>query len=419
MRHVAVVGASLAGLSAAEALRDFGFDGQITLLDADPELPYDRPPLSKQLLLGQSSPEDLALRPRSWYDERGVQLRLGERVDAVDVTGRTLRLTGDRILDFDGLVIACGAAARALPGPSAPPAVASRIQRLRTLSDARRLRDDLQPGRHLIVVGAGFVGLEVAAAARKRGLVVTVLETAPTPLNRVFGPVVGGWFVDLHERHGVQMRCGVEVAAIESAAEKLTVTLRGGQRLGADIVLAGVGADPATGWLAGSGVSLGNGVRCQADLSTSVAGIVAAGDVACWPNPLFGECMRVEHWTNATEQGRHAAATLLGERAPYEAVPYFWTDQYEAKARFVGRAAATDVFAVDVPKPNALIALYGRHGLLRGAVCINAPRRLAQYRDAIRERMPWDVAVAGLTDCPKPAYPTGTAVVHHLGGRSA
>ncbi|MGY1885049.1 NAD(P)/FAD-dependent oxidoreductase [Blastococcus sp. SYSU DS0753] len=386
MRRIAIVGASLAGVSAAEGLRDRGFDGDITVVDGEAGLPYDKPPLSKKALLDASADGELPLHPESWYDERGIGLRLGRRVLSMDGSSRSLQLDGGSELGFDGLVIATGSAARELPVPCGEP---SRIHRLRTWEDSRRLRADLVPGRHLVVVGAGFIGLEVAATARQLGVDVTVVETAATPLNRAFGPQVGEWIRRLHERNGVDVRCAVALRQITPARGGFTVEFAEGPTLSADVVLAGVGAVPQTDWLAGSGLALANGVRCAPDLSTGMPRVVAAGDVAQWHNSLFGEDMRVEHWTNAVEQGRHAAGTLLGEREDYRAVPYFWSDQHEAKIRFVGRADAGDDIVLEEPKPNALVALYGRGGVLRGAVCVATPRRLAEYREAIRSRTPW------------------------------
>jgi NADPH-dependent 2,4-dienoyl-CoA reductase/sulfur reductase-like enzyme len=405
LRRIAIVGASLAGVSAVEGLRERGFDGDITLLDAEASLPYDKPPLSKGALAGNQEYGDLPLHPQDWYDGRGVELRLGRRVRAVDPSTRTLHLEGAGELSYDGLVIATGAAARELPVPCGEP---SRIHRLRTVEDSQRLRADLLPGRHLVVVGAGFIGLEVTATARQLGLQVTVVESAATPLNRVFGDQVGDWIRRLHERNGVEVRCGVALREISADRHGFTVHVGDGPPLSADVVLAGVGAAPQTGWLDGSGIAVANGIRCSSDLRTSLPDVVAAGDVVQWRNGLFGEEMRVEHWTNAVEQGRHAAGTLLGERDDYRAVPYFWTDQHEAKIRFVGRASAGDDIAIEEPKPGALVALFGRRGVLRGAVCVNTPRRLAQYREAIRTRTSWEEAAGEIGGDRLAALTTGS-----------
>src|SRR5690606_32463443 len=300
--------------------------------------------------------------------------------------GRVVALADGPVVEFDGLVIATGAAPRPLPLPC-PDGL--RVHQLRTLADARGLAAAMVPGRHLVVVGAGFIGLEVASTARQLGLEVTVLEAASAPLNRVFGTAVGGWFRRLHEHHGVTVRCGSPPEAVETSGNGVRVRLRDGSRISADLVLAGVGAGPVTGWLQGSGLDIADGVRCRPDLATGVPGVVAAGDVARWHNRLFGEEMRVEHWTNAVEQGRHAAATLLGAREPYCPVPYFWTDQFDAKVRVVGRVDPGGEVAWEREDDTSLVVVFGREGVVQGAVCVNAPKRLAHYRRAIADRVAW------------------------------
>lgn len=392
MRHVAIVGASLAGISVAEGLRDRGFDGRISLIDAEARSPYDKPPLSKGVLTGDVELDATALRPATWYDEQAVDLRLGTRIVGVDTTERQLRIAAGGTLGYDGLVVASGAAARRLTGRCAQPEL---LHTLRSADDAAQLRDALRPGRRLVIVGGGFIGLEVAAAARSLGVEVTVVETAPTLLSRAFPASVGNWVANLHANNGVQVICdtGVEEVTVGGCGYKVRLSE---ETLTADVVLTGIGAAPAVEWLSGSGVQIDNGVRCAPDLSTGVPGVVAAGDVAHWRNPTFGEEMRVEHWTNAVEQGRHAAGTLLGARDSFAAVPYFWTDQFDSKIRFVGRAAPTDDVALGQSQNGSLIALFGRNGVLRGAVCVNAARQLATYRAAIADRVAWNDAVTTL-----------------------
>lgn len=393
MDHVVVVGGSLAGVSAAEGLRDGGFEGAIDLLDAGHELPYDRPPLSKEVLSGSKTMADIALRPARWFDERQVNLQLGIRATSLDVTKRSLRLSDGRETSYDGLVIATGAVARELPIPAERP---ERIHLLRTSADAERLRAHLAPGTHMVVIGAGFIGLEAAAVARRQGCRVTLIETAETPLHRVLGTVAGNWFQGMHEKNGVEVLCGVTPLRVERVDGNDVVVLSDSRRISADVVLAGVGARPNIDWLSGSGLQLGDGVECGPDLSTSAGGVVAAGDVARWPNQLFDQLMRVEHWTNAVEQGRHAAATLLGRSAPYSPVPYFWSDQYDAKARFVGTASGYEQTSFDIPKAGTFVALYGRAGRLVGALCVNLPRRLAEYRQAIEAAAGYDELASAL-----------------------
>lgn len=396
MRHVVVVGASLAGVNAIEGLRERGFTGHITLVGAERHLPYDRPPLSKEALTDGIDTERLALRPPHWYDDHGVTLRLGQRARGLEPATRRLWLESGEQLDFDGLVVATGSSVRRfahrLCGDPA------RLCQLRSLDDAQRLRAQLAPGRRLVVLGAGFIGLEVAATARLLGLEVTVIDVASAPLVRALG-AAGSWFAELHAAHGVDIRCGTSVGRIDPRpGGGVVVQSPGRETLEADIFLESVGASPTVDWLEGSGLELDDGVVCGADLRTSHPAIVAAGDVSRWHNECFGESMRVEHWTNAVEQGRHAAGTLLGERDSYQSIPYFWTDQFSAKARFVGRADATDDIIVE-RGPDSAVFLFGRAGRLRGALCVNAPRRLARCRLAIRDRMSWAEAASDLATC--------------------
>jgi NADPH-dependent 2,4-dienoyl-CoA reductase/sulfur reductase-like enzyme len=391
VKHVAIIGASLAGVSAAEGLRDRGYQGGITLIDAESRTPYDKPPLSKGVLVGDADPEAVALRPSAWYGDNAVDLRLDTRIARLDTAARRLRTDTGEEMEYEGLIVATGAAARRLRCCARP----EDLPTLRSFDDAARLRAELRPGRHLVVVGGGFIGLEAAASARRLGVEVTVVETAATLLSRVFPASVGQWFAGLHEANGVRIVCGTSVEELTVGACGYKVRLTN-ETLAADAVLTGIGAAPAVGWLAGSGLELDDGVRCAPDLSTGAPDVVAAGDVVRWHNGLFGESMRVEHWTNAVEQGRHAAGTLLGNRDAYRAVPYFWTDQHDAKVRFVGRTSGSDDVAIGRPKDGSLIALFGRDGVLRGAVCINAARQLATYRTAIYDRLAWHDAVSTL-----------------------
>ncbi|WP_062214064.1 NAD(P)/FAD-dependent oxidoreductase [Streptomyces sp. NBRC 109706] len=389
MRRVAIVGGSLAGLNAADALREHGFRGEITLISAEDELPYDRPPLSKEALLAGVEMEKLRLRAPEWYEENGITTRLGHAAVRLEPARRRVLLDEGTAVEYDGLVVATGSRARRLPSAeNAPP-----VHVLRTVEDGLRLRQELRPGRHLALIGAGFIGLEIAATARQLGLDVTVVEVGRVPLTRALGDEVGAWFRALHGRHGVEIECACTVDTVVRSGSGARLTLSSGRTINADVVVAGVGTTPATDWLDGSGVETTNGVVCHADLSTSVPGVVAAGDIARWYNPLFDEEIRVEHWTNAVEQGRRAAQTLIGHGEAFTAVPYFWTDQYEARMRFVGRAAAASEVAVREWTDDRLVAVYGRDGLVRGAVCVNAPRELARYRAAIRDQVPWgDIA---------------------------
>ena len=384
MRRIVVVGGSLAGVHAAEALRERGFDGELTLVSADAGLPYDRPPLSKELLLGSITADQLLLRPASWYEEQGIALQLGAA--AIGLTSSCLALSDGSEIPYDGMVLATGSMARRLPDVPGP----SRVHVLRTIEDAVGLQPELVPGRHLVMIGGGFIGLEVAGVARRLGLEVTLIENSATPLARAFGGEVGAWYRKLHERNGVRLVCDCSIDSLEAGPGGITLNLSGGERVNGDIVAAGIGSIPAVDWLAGSAVTISNGVTCTPDLRTSVPNIVAAGDIARWRNPIFGEEMRVEHWSNAVEQGRHAAASLLGERDLFASVPYFWTDQHETKMRFVGRVAGATDTRIQTLTDDKLVVTYGRGGVLTGAVCVGAPRQLAQYKVAIQNCTPWE-----------------------------
>jgi len=395
LRTVVVVGASLAGLRATETLRREGFDGRIVLVGAEPHLPYDRPPLSKQLLAGEWEPQELALR-RAPYDELEVELRLGVRATALDAAARVLTLEGGETIAFDGALLATGAAPRTLPGMPA----LDGIFLLRTVDDALDLRARLDTGPRVVVVGAGFIGSEVAATCRLRGLQVTVLEALPAPLVRGLGPVLGMVCGELHRDHGVDLRLGVGVAAIEGDGRVERVRLDDGATVDADVVVVGVGVAPVTEWLEGSGLALDDGIVCDETL-LAAPGIVAAGDVARWPNPLFdGELMRLEHWTNAAEQGVAAARRLLvaegDEPDVYAPVPFVWSDQYDRKIQTVGHFRGDDEMEVvyGTLEERRFVSVFGRNGRLVGALGFSMPAKVMQYRKMIEERATFADAVA-------------------------
>ena len=393
MDAITIVGASLAGLRAAEALRREGFDGRLTLVGAERHLPYDRPPLSKELLAGEKDADEIALR-RQPYDELDLDLRLGTRATALDLDDQAVVLAGGDSVPFDGVVIATGATPRQLRGTPD----LDGIFVLRTLDDALAIRERLAGGPRVVVVGAGFIGSEVAATCRGRGLDVTVLEALPAPMVRGVGPVVGDACARLHRDHGVVLRCGAGVDAIEGDDRVERVRLSDGTTIDADVVVVGVGVAPATTWLEGSGLTLDDGVVCDATCSAA-PGVVAAGDVCRWTNPLFDdESMRVEHWTNATEQGVHAAQTLLkGEGAePFAPVPFVWSDQYDSTIQVVGHVRGDDDVAIVHGSLDEaqFVALYGRRGRLTGALGLDRKRELMPYRRMIAARATFADALA-------------------------
>ena len=384
---VVVVGASLAGLRAVQALRRAGFSGRITAIGEESEPPYDRPPLSKEVLAGKWDAERTRLiHPDDEALE--VEWRLGRRAEALDLEGKRVALAGGESVPFDGLVIATGTFARRLPG--APPLAGVHV--LRTLADCLALRAELDKSPRVAVIGAGFIGMEVAATCRGRGLPVTVIESLAAPLERGLGAKLGGLVGEIHRDHGVALRLGAKVARLVGEGRVEAVELADGTLVPADVVLVGIGAAPATGWLDGSGLELDNGVVCDAACRTTRAPFaVAAGDVARWPNPLFDVSMRIEHWTNATEQADHAIATLLaGESggAPFAPVPFVWSDQYDRKIQVAGRLdGADETRLVDgALEERRFVMLFGRHGRVVGVLGMNRPRLVMKARGLIRER---------------------------------
>jgi NADPH-dependent 2,4-dienoyl-CoA reductase/sulfur reductase-like enzyme len=392
MRTVAIVGTSLAGLRAAETFRREGFDGRIVAIGAEAHLPYDRPPLSKEFLRGDWEPEQLVLRKQG-VDDLDLDWRLDARAVALDIGAREVALHDGERVTFDGLVIASGATPRRLANQ---PNLAG-LFTLRTLDDALALRELLDARPKVVVIGAGFIGSEIAATCRARHLEVTVLEMLPQPMVRGLGPELGAVLAAIHRDHGVDLRTGVQVEAIEGdgAGQVRGVLLGDGSRIAADVVVVGVGVVPETAWLEGSGLTIDDGVVCD-QTCAAAPGIVAAGDVARWPNPLFdGERMRLEHWTNATEQGVHAARRLLGHDEPFAPVPFVWSDQYDRKIQTVGVVSSdADVLvAHGTLEERQFVALFGRRGRLLGALGFNRPRFVMQYRRIIAERGSWDDAV--------------------------
>jgi NADPH-dependent 2,4-dienoyl-CoA reductase/sulfur reductase-like enzyme len=392
-KRIAVVGASLAGLRAVEFIRRAKFAGPLVLIGAEKHHPYDRPPLSKEILRGEADQERLALR-RTSYDDLNLDLRLGMRAQSLDVRAREILLESGDVVPYDGLVIATGGEARLLP--KQPPL--DGIHMLRTLDDALSIRAALERRPRVAVIGAGFIGAEVAASVRQLGLEVTMIEALETPLAQSLGPRVGRLVQDVHERRGVRVVCGRRVERFGGSPRVECIWLDDGSRVDCDLVVVGIGVTPSVSWLQGSGVDIEDGVRCDETLATKIPGVVAAGDVASWYNPLFEERMRVEHWTNAVEQARHAVSTLLapaGEAKPFESVPMFWSDQFDIKIQGAGRPKPDDELTVvgRGHDGDKLIALYSRAGRLVGAVAFNQPPKLIQLRMLIGKRGGLDEAL--------------------------
>lgn len=385
-RRLVVVGASLAGLRAVEAARSSGFDGRITLIGVEPHLPYDRPPLSKAYLdeLPQgAAPVSTQFRTEETFrDELDVDLLLGVAATALDTDARVVTLGNGRTVEYDALVIATGADARRLPGADR----LEGVHTLRTLDDAIAVRAALDKRARAVVVGAGFIGSEVASGARKRGLSPTVIEALPTPLVRAVGEEMGATLASLHIRNGTDLRCGVGVARIEGEGRVERVVLDDGTVIPADLVVMGAGAVPGVAWLEDSGLVLDNGIVCDETLWTGAEGVYAAGDVARWHNGTFDRLMRLEHWTSAAEQGAIAARNALNPDTPepYLTVPYFWSDWYDVRIQFVGSPAADEIVVVeDLDTDGRIVALYREGERLAGALTVNGQTEIMKYRGRI------------------------------------
>ncbi|HEU5353379.1 MAG TPA: FAD-dependent oxidoreductase [Actinocrinis sp.] len=385
-----VVGASMGGLRAAEAVRKAGFAGEITVIGDEPHMPYNRPPLSKDALLGASGAADLAFRvPRAAQD---VQWRLGERVTAADLAARTVTLGSGETLEWAGLVVATGLSPRRLPVPG--PLAGRHV--IRTLDDVTTLRRELTPGGRLVVIGAGFIGCEVAAVARGFGLEVDVVAPEAVPIERSLGAELGSALRRRHEAHGVRFHLGRLPIRFEGSDRVSRVMLDDGTALAADAVIEAVGCAPNTGWLEGNGLDLSDGVLC--DNLLRVEGrpdVVACGDVARFPNPLFDEIpRRVEHWTMVTDTAKKAGNSLgrhlIGadpDPAPFAPIPSFWSDQYELRLQSFGAVGlgAQDVRVLEGDLDDEVAVGYHRDGRLVGVVLIGMAPRYQHYRALIAD----------------------------------
>lgn len=394
MSSVLVIGASLAGLTATEALRNGGYDGELVVVDPSPQLPPDRPPLSKQVLAGEWEPERAVHRSATRLPELGVDLRLGVAARSLDAASRAVALSDGSELRADGVVLAMGAAPRHLPNEPA-----HGVHVLRTMEDCLALRADLDAGpTRVAVIGAGFIGAEVAATCRGRGLEVTMIEAGPVPLGRVMPGDIGSFIADVHRDHGVDVRLGVGVDGLDADDDGRVraVRMADGSSIDADVVVVGIGVAPAVDWLADSGLTLDDGVRCD-ETCLAAPGIVAAGDVASWPNPRFGEVMRVEQWENAIEQGEHAARRLLAELGlaetpgPFGPIPWFWSDQYDRKIQMAGRPAAGDGLHIveGTIEERRFVALFRRDDRCTAVLGVNRPRHVMQARMKMAESLDW------------------------------
>jgi NADPH-dependent 2,4-dienoyl-CoA reductase/sulfur reductase-like enzyme len=385
---VVIVGTSVGGARTAEALRRRGFGGRITLIGAEPCLPYDRPPLSKAFLTGHAAEGDLALLDGERLDRLGLELRLGERAVAVDVPARQVRLASGEPVSFGAVVIATGSLPRRLPALEGWPGV----HVLRTLDDALAIRAALAAGARVAVVGGGFIGAEVAWSSRVLGLEVTIIDPVPALMTRGLGPALGEVLAGRHADHGVRLRLGRSVARIEGSGRVERLVLDDGSSLDADVVVVGIGADPAVGWLAGSGLAVDGGLCCDAWLRVrGTDSVYAVGDVARWPSSRYAAPLRLEHWTNAGEAAVAVAAALTGTPAPFDPLPYVWSDQLGTRIQVFGQVRPGDelVYVEGGPDATEFVATSGGDGTTQVVVALGARRAALRWERLLRSGLPW------------------------------
>ncbi|EHK83404.1 NAD(P)/FAD-dependent oxidoreductase [Rhodococcus pyridinivorans] len=384
--RVVVVGAGLAAVRTAEELRRAGYEGELVLVGDETHLPYDRPPLSKEVLRGDR--DDTTLRPSEFFGENRIELMLGAAARSVDTASRILTLSDGTELGYDELVVATGLRPRRIPG--LPDLDLAGVHVLRSLEDSRALREAIVPGARALVVGAGFIGCEVAASLRAREVEVVLVEPQPTPLASVLGAEVGALVTRLHTAEGVDVRAGVGLSEIRGDGRVTSAVLGDGSEIDVDLVVLGIGSIPATEWLEGSGVEVENGVVCDGTGRTSTPHVWAVGDVASWQVPAGGR-RRIEHWTNAGEQASVLAKTIMGVEAGAAAqVPYFWSDQYDIKIQGLGAVTADDTVHVVRDDGRKFLAYYERDGRFVGAVGGGLPALVMKSRAKIAAGAPID-----------------------------
>jgi len=382
---IVIVGGGLAGARTAEQLRRSEYTGRITIVSDEVHLPYDRPPLSKEVL--RKEVDDVALKPREWYDEKDITLRLGAAASGLDTAGRTITLADGTVLGYDELVIATGLVPRRIPAFGD----LEGVRVLRSFDESMALREHASAAQRAVVVGAGFIGCEVAASMRSLGVDVVLVEPQPTPLAAVLGEQIGGLVARLHRDEGVDMRLGVSVAEVRGRGRVDTVVLTDGTELAADLVVVGIGSRPATQWLEGSGIevdSVDGGIICDEAGRASAPHVWALGDVASWRHAT-GHQVRVEHWSNVADQARVVVPAMLGQDVPTNAVvPYFWSDQYDVKIQCLGEPEATDTVHLVEDDGRKFLAYYERDGVLVGVVGGGMPGKVMKVRAKIAAATP-------------------------------
>ncbi|KUH84708.1 FAD/NAD(P)-binding oxidoreductase [Mycobacterium sp. IS-1556] len=379
---IVIVGGGLAAARTAEQLRRSEYTGPVTIISDEDHLPYDRPPLSKEVL--RSETDDVTLKPAEFYEENDITVRLGSGARSVDTATQTLTLADGSELGYDQLIIATGLVPKRIP--SFPDLQGIHV--LRNYDESVALRKEAGSARRAVVVGAGFIGCEVAASLRKLGVEVTLVEPQPAPLASVLGEQIGELVARVHRAEGVHVRCGVGVAEVRGAGRVETVVLSDGTALEADLVIVGIGSHPATGWLEGSGIEVDNGVVCDNRGRASARHVWAIGDVASWRHET-GHQVRVEHWSNVADQARVLVPTLLGQEPPTAvSVPYFWSDQYDVKIQCLGEPHADDTVHVVEDDGRKFLAFYERDGVVVGVVGGGMPGKVMKVRAKIAAGAP-------------------------------
>jgi NADPH-dependent 2,4-dienoyl-CoA reductase/sulfur reductase-like enzyme len=377
-----IIGGGLAAARTAEQLRREDYTGPVTIVGDEAHLPYDRPPLSKEVL--RSEVDDVTLKPREFYDSHDITLRLGAGGRSLDTAAQTVMLTDGTVLGYDQLVIATGLVPRRIP--AFPDLDGIRV--LRSFDESLELRRQASAARRAVVIGAGFIGCEVAASLRGVGVDVVLVEPQPTPLASVLGEQIGGLVTRLHRGEGVDVRTGVGVAEVHGSRHVETVVLTDDAEVTADLVVVGIGSHPATEWLAGSGIEVDNGVICDSAGRTSAPRVWALGDVASWRDTT-GHQVRVEHWSNVAEQARVVVPAMLGRDSPSKVVvPYFWSDQYDVKIQCLGEPQATDTVHLVEDDGRGFLAYYERDGVVVGVVGAGMPGKVMKVRAKIAAGAP-------------------------------
>ena len=388
MADFVVLGAGLTGASAAIALRKYSVDARVTLIGDEDEAPYERPPLSKAYLRGELPFEKLLVRPPEFYAQQTIDTILGTRAVRIDGTQRILHLNDGRRVPFDRLLIATGVRNRRPPIPGID---LQGVYQLRTVRDATRLRTEMQSGRKAVVVGMGFIGCEVAAALRHHQVEVVSIDPGSTPLARVLGEAVGGTLASLHASYGVHTVFNDTVEAFEGKGRIVRVVTKAGLRIPCDFAVVGVGVEPVVELLDGTGIRIDNGIAVDQYCATSIDGIYAAGDVANHFHPVFGRHIRIEHWQNAMRQGDNAARNMLGERIPYDDIPWFWSDQYDANIQYAGHHNSYEELIVRGQlEGGSYVAFYLNAGLIDAVVGVNNAKDVRRAMPLIKNRRPVD-----------------------------